>query len=603
MIAVLRSLWPYLRRHRAWLALAMGAMLGEVVTGLLAPWPLKYVVDSVVFIHTPAGRQVRTSLDAHALHLLILISVAALAIALLDGVFTYLDDRVTTLVSQVGVYELRRSLFTHLQRLSMAFHQHFDTQVGDLLSRLSGDIQALQDVASSGFSNLITNGLGLLTSVGVMLWLDWRLALVAVLFIVPMYLIAQRSLVKMRLALRTARRQEGKVSAVLQESLSSVKLVQAYGREAHEERRLATESTKSLEASLEAAALQSRLGPMVGWLSSLAMVAVTAFGVVLLVHRSITPGELLIFLGYVRGMSSPIRQLAKVSFGISKAAAGVERLDEAFARVPTVVELPTARELSGVAGSVRFENVSFGYGPEREIIKGVSLEVSPGQVVAIVGATGGGKSTLLSLLPRFFDPTVGRVLIDGVDVKEFTLASLRANISLVLQDSLIFRASLRENIAYGRPDAPFEEIEAAAIAASVDLIAQRLPDGYDTIVSERGSSLSGGEKQRIGIARALLKEAPIVILDEPTSSMDSLTERLVMQSLQKLLVGRTAFMIAHRLSTIRSVDLVAVLVDGRFVEVGPPDELLRRGGAFAELAQAQGMTPGRSRARPSLAAS
>lgn len=589
MKLVVRALWPRLRPQRKWLILAAAAMVGEVATAVLSPWPLKYIVDSVLFTHNAAGSLVlRTVLNGNAIRLLILLSALAMAISVFSAIFTYIDDRATDIAALRAVYDLRRGLFAHLQRLSMSFHQHRDTQVGDLLARLSGDVQALQDLAAVGFSSLITNILTLVSALGVMFWLNWRLAAVVAFFTLPMLLLAQRTTVRMRVALRTARRQEGRVSSVLQEALSAIKLVQSFGREEHESQRAAAESTKSLQASLKAAALQSRLGPMVRVITGVAAVAVTLYGSVLVIQRAITPGELLVFLGYLRSTQAPARQLAKLSYAVGKASAAAGRLLDTFAQMPSVAEHPSARQLRSTSGHVRFEAVSFCYPEGPPILQQVTLEAWPGEVVALVGATGAGKSTLVSLLPRFYDPSSGAVLIDGRDVRTYTLASLRASVSLVLQDSLIFRASLAENIVYGRPEASTAEIEAAGRAAGVDAIAARLPDGYATVVSERGGSLSGGEKQCVGIARALLKDAPIVILDEPTSSMDSLTERRVMAGLERLLAGRTAFIIAHRLATVRNADRVAVLEGGRIVESGPPAGLLERPGSiFADLARTQ----------------
>jgi ATP-binding cassette subfamily B protein/subfamily B ATP-binding cassette protein MsbA len=589
-MTIWRTLAPYLRRQRRLLIIALGAMAGEVVTGLLTPWPLKFLFDNVLFAHVGGKSRVRTSLGGHEITVLLIICAAGLIIALIDSGVTYVDDRTTTVAAQRSVDELRRSLFAHLQRLSLSFHASVETQLGDLLSRLNGDIQALQDLAASGISNVVTNGLGIITAIGVMLLLDWRLALVAIGFTIPMYLIAQRTMTKMRLAMRTARHQEGRVGAVLQEALSAVKLVQAFGREEYEERRLAGESSKSLEASLEAAGLQSRLGPIVTGFSATAQIAVAVYGIVLVIKRSITAGELLIFLSYLRSMQSPIRQLAKLSFAVGKASAGAERIQEVFARTPDVMETSEARPVQRVTGAVRFDEVSFGYQPDRQVLHDLTLSVAPAQVVAVVGATGAGKSTLLSLLPRFYDPWNGRVLIDGTDVRELTLSSLRANVALVLQDTVIFRATLAENIAYGRPDATRAQIETAAEASGADAVARRLADGYDTVVSERGSSLSGGEKQCVGIARAMLKDSPIVVLDEPTSSMDSLTERRVLRGIHRLLQGRTSFIIAHRFATIRNADLVAVLDGGRLIEIGHPTYLMANGGRFAELAKSQSLT-------------
>jgi ATP-binding cassette, subfamily B, bacterial len=589
MSAIARTLWPYLRRQPRLLLIAAGAMLGEVATALLMPWPLKFVFDSVLFVRSGGSQRLSPRLGSHGVTLLVLIAAAAVAIALFDALFTYVDDRVTEVAAQRSVYELRRDLFSHLQRLSVAFHHSADTRLGDLLSRLTSDIQGLQDLAADGVSNLITNGLTLLTMIAVMAWLNWKLALLSVALITPLLVVVRRTTLRMRLALRQARRQEGRVGAVLQESLSAIKLVQAYGREDYEEARLEGESSKSLEANLDAAFLQARLSPAVTILATVATVGVTLYGVVLIVGRSITAGELLIFLGYLRGMQTPIRQLAKLAYQVGKATAGIERLNETFAEVPKVVERSGARHVSAVKGEVEIEHVTFGYVEGHPVLRDVSLQARPGQVIAIVGSTGAGKSTLLSLLPRFYDPWDGRITIDGTDVRDLSLSSLRAQISLVLQDSLIFRSTIRENIGYGRPDASDRDIEAAAEAAGVDVIAHRLEQGYDTLVSERGSSLSGGEKQCIAIARAILKAAPIVLLDEPTSSMDSLTEELVMEGLARLLEGRTAFIIAHRLATIRTADLVAVMQDGRVVELGSQATLLSDDTLFSKLARSQAL--------------
>ena len=591
MIAVLRALWPDMRRHRAGMLLVAFAMLGEVTTELLMPWPLKFVVDDVLFERHPGGaRTLRTSLSGHALHGLVLISLAALAIAAFDALFSYLDMRGSEMVAQRAIYQLRRRLFAHLQRQSMSFHHHYETRVGDLLSRLSGDIQSLQDLAAGGFSNLITNSLVLALAVSVMLVLDWRLALVSVVLTVPLFVLTRKTTIRMKLALRDARRQEGRVSAVLAESLSSIKLIQAFGREKHEESRLEGASSQSLAANLEAALLQSRLNPYITVFSTLATVGVMAYAVLQVLSRAITPGEMLIFLGYQRGMQSPIRQLSKLSYSVGKASAGVERINETFARVPSVSDTPGAKPIKECFGGLVFQRVTFGYRPDDPVLREVSFEARPGQVIAVVGATGSGKSTLLSLLPRFYDPWEGRILLDGCDIRSLTAESLRAQISLVLQDSLIFRATIRENIAYGRPDATATEIEAAAAAAGVGRIVERLVDGYDTVLSERGTSLSGGEKQCIGIARAILKEAPIVVLDEPTSSMDAATEELVMEGVARLLEGRTGFIIAHRLTTIRRADLVIVLEDGRIIEQGAPRQLLEDDRLFASFARSQGLS-------------
>jgi ATP-binding cassette subfamily B protein/subfamily B ATP-binding cassette protein MsbA len=572
------------------LLLAAAAMVGEVVTALLAPWPLKFVFDRVLLVHQHHGSaHVRLVLGPQQWVLLGVITAVAILIAVADALLTYFDSQLSEVASQKAVYELRKALFAHLQRLSVAYHHSAETRLGDLLSRLSGDIGALQDLAADGVSNVVTNGLTLLSMAAVLLWMDWPMGLATIVLTLPMALYARRNTIVMRQAMRAARRQEGQVSAVLQESLAYVKLVQAYGREEHESNRLTEVSDRSLSANIRAATLLARLTPTVSLMSAVGYALLTVLGVVSVVHGQLTPGGLIVVLSYVRGTQSPIRQLSKLSYSISKAGASLDRIREVLSLEPTVVERHDATALViNAPAAVGFREVTFGYAAGRPVLHEISLEASPGQLVALVGATGSGKSTLLSLLPRFYDPWSGTVLINGRDVRDFTLPSLRANVAVVLQDSLIFRTSVLENIAYGRPDAPRAEIVAAAEAAGVSIIAARLEDGYDTVVSERGASLSGGEKQCIGIARALLKNAPIIVLDEPTSAMDAHTERIVMGGLERLLEGRTGFIIAHRLSTVMKADLVAVMDSGRIAEAGEPIALLQDSSSrFAALARAQ----------------
>ena len=590
MVEILRALWPYLRPYRRWLYLALAAMVGETITALLAPWPLKFVFDRVLLVHHHgADAQLRVRMGSGQWTLLAIITAATIAIAVADAVLTYFDSQLSEVASQNAVYELRRALFGHLQRLSVAFHQSADTRLGDLLSRLSGDVGALQDLAADGVSNIVTNGLTLASMAVVLFWLDWPMAIAALVLTVPMAVYTRRNTRIMRQALRTARRQEGRVSAVLQESLSYVKLVQAYGREEHEASRLSEASDRSLTANIKAATLLARLTPSVSLMSSAGYALLTVLGVDRVVAGHLSPGELLVLLSYVRSTQSPIRQLAKLSYSVSKAGAGLERIREVLDLEPTIRERPGAAtlRLSGPA-SVVFRDVTFGYAPNRAVLREINLSVSPGELVAVVGATGSGKSTLLSLLPRFYDPWVGTVEIEGRDIRDLTLSSLRANVGVVLQDSLIFRTTLLDNIAYGRPDASREDVIAAAEASGASLVAARLEDGYDTIVSERGTSLSGGEKQCIGIARALLKDAPIVVLDEPTSAMDAHTERMVMVGIERLLRERTGFIIAHRLATVMKADRVIVLAEGSIVESGAPQQLLAESTSrFASLARAQ----------------
>ncbi len=584
MKTVVALIWPYLRRHPRSLLLIATAMVGEIVTGLLAPWPIKYVFDALFPRHRGVGDLTLTS---HLLVVLFLGCLAAISIALFDALFSYLDSRTSERVAEQAVYDLRQHLFAQLQRRSLACHREVHTRLADLLSRLSGDIQALQNLAAGGMSILITNSFPLLLMVVVMAVLDWPLALVAVGLTLPLCLLARRVTTRTRLALRDADGQEGQVSAVPQESLGAIKFVQAFGRVRHEGKRLAAASSRSLAANVQAGTLQAQQNLLITILSTVAIIGVTLVGVVRICAGFISVGDLLVFTCYVRGMQASIRQLAKLSYALGQPSAGAERIADTLDREPSVREARGAAPLEVVRGSVTFDNVVFGYSPDQPVLRGVNLHVEPGQTVAVVGATGSGKSTLLSLLPRFYDPWHGRVLIDGQDVATASLSSVRSHVALVLRDSLIFQASIADNIGYGRPDATRAQIEEAGESAGVGLLVQRMAQGYDTELSERGTSLSGGERQCIGIARALLRDAPIVVLDEPASAMDVFTEKLVMTGVRRLLQGRTGFIIAHRLSTVQHADLVVVLDGGRLVEVGPPAELLARGSFFAELVRSQ----------------
>ncbi|MHB8693351.1 MAG: ABC transporter ATP-binding protein, partial [Solirubrobacteraceae bacterium] len=402
VVEILRAMWPYLRPYRRTLALAFAAMVGETITALLAPWPLKFVFDRVLLVNHHHGQaHLRVSLGQSQWVLLAVITGAAILIAVADAVLTYFDTQLSEVASQKAVYELRRALFGHLQRLSVAYHHSTETRLGDLLSRLSGDIGALQDLAASGISNIVTNGLTLVCMIGVLFWLDWEMAVVAVILTLPMAIYARRNTIVMRQAMRAARRQEGRVSAVLQESLSYVKLVQAYNREEHEAGRLTEASDQSLTANIRAATLLARLTPSVTLMSTVGYSLLIVLGVQRVITGHLTPGELLVLLAYIRSTQSPIRQLSKLSYSVSKAGASLERIREVLSVEPTVLDRPGAADLviEGPA-DVEFSTVTLGYSTERPVLHEVSLGASPGQLVALVGATGSGKSTLLSLLPR-----------------------------------------------------------------------------------------------------------------------------------------------------------------------------------------------------------
>ena len=589
MRTALRVLRPYLRPYRRALAIGMLAMVGEIGTALLAPVPVQRVVDRII---RPIRGKVR--LERHVRHgdvpLLLGLGALVVAIALLDAAFTYLDLRQTARVGQRSVTDLRRALFGHLQRLSLSFHQDRDTRLGELQLRLGSDVQALQDLVGSSLSNAVTNGGTALLMLSLLFVVQPWIGLLVLAASVPVYVLARHYRRRSKEVSRQARRQEGRVSAMLAETLSAAKLVQGFGQEGREERRLHQETEVGLDYGLRATEYEARVQPLVALTTSVATALVLVLGAVLTVNRVITVGVLTLVLAYTRGTFGSLRQLAKLSTQTQKATVGAERVMELLSRAPAVADPVRPKHLNGGPLDIRFSNVSFGYSERQPVLHGVDLEIPAGATVALVGPTGAGKSTLLSLVPRFYDVWEGSVQVGGLDVRDLSLGDLRAHVTLVLQESLLFRESLRNNIAYGRPGATDEEIMAAAEAAGVTAFVDELEDGFESVVSERGTSLSGGQKQCVAIARALLRDTPIVIMDEPTSSLDSITERLVISGIEELMRGRTAVVIAHRFSTIRHVDLVAVIDEGRLVETGPPQRLLAQDGLYSELSRLQQLT-------------
>jgi len=577
-----------LRPYRGWLAIVLLATAIETAMGLAAPWPLKIVLDNVIGAHEPPAwlRDIASWMPGHgAMRIAAAAALGGVIIAVLGAIASYLDNYYTESVGQWVANDLRVRVYRHLDRLSLAYYDTHRT--GTLLSTITDDIATIQGFASATTLGIVIDLLTIAGMLGLMFWLEWDFALVAVAVAPFLLLFVTRFRKAIKAATRELRQRESDLLSVVQQGLESIRVVNAFGRQELEEKHLAAASQQAVQAALQARRVKSLLPPVVTVIVSLCTGFVLWRGASLVSASAMTLGSLTVFLSYLGKFFKPVQDVAKMSGAIAQAAVGVERVRAILDIDMSIPERPDARDPGRLNGAIRFDRVSFGYDPAVPVLRDLSFSIAPGQFVGIAGATGTGKSTVVSLIPRFYDPTAGRVLIDGVDVRDYVLQGLRAQIGFVLQDTILFRATVRENIAYGRPDASDEEIVEAAKLANAHGFIVRMPKGYDTLLGERGQTLSGGERQRIGIARAVIRNSPILILDEPTAALDSESERLVMEALERLMKGRTVITIAHRLSTIRDADKIIVLKGGRVAEQGTHDELLAAGGAYADLSRIQ----------------
>jgi subfamily B ATP-binding cassette protein MsbA len=577
-----------LRPYQGWLAIVLLATAIETAMGLAAPWPLKIVLDNVIGGHVPPAwlRDVAGWMPGvGAMRIAAAAALGGVIIAVLGAIASYVDNYYTESIGQSVANDLRVRVYHHLEGLSFAYYDTHRT--GALLSIITDDIATIQGFASSTTLGLAIDLLTIAGMLGLMFWLEWDFALVAVAVAPFLLLFVGRFRRAIKAATRELRRREGDLLSVAQQGLESIRVVSAFCRQELEEKHLADASQQAVQAALQARRVKSLLSPVVTVIVSLCTGFVVWRGASLVSASAMTIGSLTVFLSYLGKFFKPVQDVAKMSGAMAQAAVGVERVRAILDLDMSIPERPDAREPGRLKGAIHFDRVSFAYDPAVPVLKDLSFSIAPGQFVGIAGATGTGKSTVVSLVPRFYDPTAGRVLIDGVDVRDYELQGLRAQIGFVLQETILFRATVRENIAYGRPDASDEEIVEAAKLANAHGFIDRMPKGYDTLLGERGQTLSGGERQRIGIARAIIRNSPILILDEPTAALDSQSERLVMEALERLMKGRTVITIAHRLSTIRDADKIIVLKDGRVAEQGAHDELLAAGGVYADLNRIQ----------------
>jgi len=525
----------------------------------------------------------------HAIGVAVFAGLATLAIAIVGAIATYIDNYYTTSIGQWVANDLRIRIYAHLHRLSLGYYDNAKT--GTLMSTITGDVSTVQDFASSSTLGIVVDLVTIVFMLGLMFWLDWDFTLIAVGVTPFLLLFVLRFKKAVKEVTRDVRVKQSEVVAVVQEGLGSVRAVKAFGRQDLEVRHMEEASHATVAAALRARRVKSLLSPAVGIVVALCTAIVLWKGTGLIVAGTMTAGALTVYLAYLSKFFKPVKDLASMTSAIAQTTVALERIQTILSADDIIPERPDAIELGPVRGAITFEHVAFGYGNEPLVLTDVNFTIEPGQVVGIVGPTGSGKSTVVSLLPRFYDPARGRVLIDGIDICTCTLASLRSKVGFVLQETVLFRGSIRENIAYGRPGASDDEVVAAARLANAHEFISRMPHGYDSPVGERGDTLSGGQRQRIGIARAVLRNSPIMILDEPTAALDTVSEKLVIEGLERLMKGRTVIMIAHRLSTLRDADKIIVLKDGVVAEEGTNDELVARGGVYAELHRIQFETP------------
>ena len=566
-----KRILSYIKSYLHILLLALLCTMLAAGGNLYLPWIFRDMIDKV--------------LNAKDYYMLNMISASIVVIFLLRGIFLYGQNYLMSFVGQHVIIDIRSEVFRKLQRLSMSFYDKNKT--GTIMSYVTNDVNALQGAMVDNTIELVTEGIILIGSVCAMVYLDWKLTLFTILtFPVVLYF--------MNFFGKKIRRSGGQIQAataditsVLQESVSSARVVKSFVREQYEIDRFERENEVNLKANLKNAKYMATLSPTIEFVAALGVTLILWYGGNNVIAGETTAGSLVAFLAYAVNISNPIKRITRVSGHIQKALAAAQRVFDVLDLPEEVKDLPDAKALPAVTGSVSFEHVTFSYNAGDEILHDLSFEAKPGQAIGLVGPSGAGKSTVASLLPRFYDCDSGTIRIDGKDIRHVTLDSLRNQVGIVPQETILFNGSVYDNILYGRLDATKEEIEEAARAANAHDFIMELPDGYNTMLGDRGVNISGGQRQRIAIARAILKDPRILVLDEATSALDTESERVVQEALNRLMVGRTSIIIAHRLSTIKNADRILVLDKGKLTEDGTHEELMAKNGLYAHLYQIQ----------------
>jgi len=569
-IRLLKYALPYKGRiFLVWIAIG-----GLTTFQLAGPQLLQYGIDQGLQINDQG-------VALGSMRTLSIVAALIIAAAAARGIFQYFQTYTAEWLAQHAAYDIRNDIYDHLQRLSFAYHDK--AQTGQIMQRATQDVEGARMFISMGAIRLVYIIALLIATLTLMIFTSWKLALLSWAFIPVTAGVAIRFTSQLRPIMLQTQNLQGRVGVVLQENLSGMRVVKAFGRERQEQQKFDREAEDLFENSYKSNRLQARYTPLLTGVWSLAMVATAWYGASLIANGELTVGELGKFMTLLTMLQLPVRSIGWVTMLWARAQSSGERIYDILDAESAVKEKPDAIELTGVKGHVRFENVSFGYDAISPVLRGVDLDAQPGEIVALLGQTGSGKTTIVNLMPRFYDVTGGRITIDGVDIRDVTLASLRRTFGIVQQDVFLFSATIRDNIAYGSPGATEHDIVRVARLARIHDFIESLPDGYDTWVGERGITLSGGQKQRISIARTLLLDPKILVFDDSTSSVDTQTEYLIQQALAELMKGRTTFVIAQRLRTVRAADQILVLKDGQIVERGKHEELIQQDGLYREI--------------------